>query len=192
VLIEHILHRKGHEVATIRADARVADAVASLREHNVGALVVTTGSSAPAGDDGAAGSDTGTSREGADAGEIAGGAGAEEDADGGERTAAGAAGISGILSERDIVRALAAGPDAATVLDRPVSALMSTELTTCGPQATVDELMRMMTDRRIRHIPVLDGGRLTGIVSIGDVVKTRIDELQTETDTLHEYLSSGR
>jgi CBS domain-containing protein len=49
-----------------------------------------------------------------------------------------------------------------------------------------------MTDRRIRHIPVLDGGRLAGIVSIGDVVKSRIDELQTETETLHEYLSSGR
>ncbi len=179
MLIEHILHHKGHEVATIRPDARVADAVVSLREHNVGALVVTAGSSATD-------SDTGTGT-GDDAGETA-----EEDADAGERAAAGAAGISGILSERDIVRALAAGPDAAAVLDQPVSALMSTELTTCGPQATVDELMRMMTDRRIRHIPVLDGGRLTGIVSIGDVVKTRIDELQTETDTLHEYLSSGR
>jgi CBS domain-containing protein len=52
--------------------------------------------------------------------------------------------------------------------------------------------MRLMTDRRIRHIPVLDGDHLAGIVSIGDVVKSRIDELETETSTLHDYLSSGR
>ena len=52
--------------------------------------------------------------------------------------------------------------------------------------------MRMMTDRRVRHIPVMDGDELVGIVSIGDVVKSRIDELQTEADTLHDYLSSGR
>jgi CBS domain-containing protein len=156
VLIEHILHHKGREVATIPADAPVADAVAGLRERNVGALVVT----APAGQ-----------------------AGQGDDEAGG--------GLVGILSERDVVRALA-GSDAGTVLGGPVSALMSTEVTTCEPRATVDELMRLMTDRRIRHIPVLDGGRLAGIVSIGDVVKSRIDELETETETLHEYLSSGR
>jgi CBS domain-containing protein len=161
VLIEHILHRKGHEVETIPADAPVADAVVKLRERNIGALVVT----APAGE-----------------------------ADGGE----GPAGppVAGILSERDIVRALAdAPPDepaGAGVLDQPVSALMSTDLATCGPQATVDELMRLMTERRIRHIPVLDGSELAGIVSIGDVVKSRIDELKTEAETLHDYISSGR
>ena len=101
--------------------------------------------------------------------------------------------LAGILSERDIVRALAdAVPDPGAVLRQPVSALMTTDLATCESGASVDELMRLMTDRRIRHIPVLDQGRLAGIVSIGDVVKSRIDELQTETDTLHEYLSSGR
>jgi Mg/Co/Ni transporter MgtE len=68
---------------------------------------------------------------------------------------------------------------------------MTTELVTCEPRTTVDELARLMTDRRIRHVPVLDGDQLVGIVSIGDVVKSRLDELQTETDTLHEYLSSG-
>jgi CBS domain-containing protein len=78
------------------------------------------------------------------------------------------------------------------VLDQVVSELMTTVVATCGPRATVDELMRLMTDRRIRHIPVLDEGELVGIVSIGDVVKSRIDELQTETDTLHDYLASGR
>lgn len=153
MLIEHILHHKGREVATIPADAPVADAVAGLRERNVGALVVT----APAGQ--------------------------ADDEAGGD--------LVGILSERDVVRALA-GADAGTVLEGPVSALMSTEVTTCEPRATVDDLMRLMTDRRIRHIPVVDGGRLAGIVSIGDVVKSRIDELETETETLHEYLSSGR
>jgi CBS domain-containing protein len=158
VLIEHILHRKGHDVATIAAEARVSEALASLREHNVGALVVT-------------------------------GAGAGSDNSGGDDDAPA---VAGILSERDVVRALADVADAAAVLDRSVAELMSTDLTTCEPGATVDDIMRTMTDRRIRHIPVVDGGRLTGIVSIGDVVKTRIDELQTEADALHEYLSSGR
>lgn len=149
MLIEHILHRKGTEVASIAADAPVSDAVVRLRERNIGALVVT----APGGTD--------------------------------ERPE-----LAGILSERDIVRAIAdAAPDPAAVLRRPVSDLMSTDLATCAPRATVDELMRLMTDRRIRHIPVLDGDRLAGIVSIGDVVKSRIDELETETETLHEYLS---
>jgi CBS domain-containing protein len=97
--------------------------------------------------------------------------------------------VAGIISERDVVRAIAAqGPD---VLNLPVSDLMSTELTTCGLRATVDELMQLMTERRIRHIPVIDSGKLAGIVSIGDVVKTRIDELETETETLHSYLASG-
>jgi len=111
---------------------------------------------------------------------------ADEDAEGGVA-------VAGILSERDVVRALGvAEADSAAVLGQPVSALMTTEVVTCEPQTTVDELMRLMTDRRIRHVPVLDGGTLAGIVSIGDVVKSRIDELKEETDTLHEYLSSGR
>jgi CBS domain-containing protein len=165
VLIEHILHRKGGDVEAIPADVPVSDAVVRLRECNIGALVVTASGGAVVSDAGAPG----------DAG------------DPGVRP-----GLAGILSERDIVRALAAASDPAEVLREPVSALMTTDLATCAPQATVDELMRLMTDRRIRHIPVLDEGRLVGIVSIGDVVKSRIDELQTETETLHEYLSSGR
>ena len=110
-----------------------------------------------------------------------------------EEDAEGAVTVAGILSERDVVRALGvAGADSAAVLGQPVSVLMTTEVVTCEPRATVDELARLMTDKRIRHVPVLDGDELVGIVSIGDVVKSRIDELQTETDTLHEYLSSGR
>ena len=96
--------------------------------------------------------------------------------------------IVGILSERDVVRALAQeGPSA---LQRTVQELMTTEVTTCGQQATVDELMTVMTEQRIRHIPVVDDdAALTGIVSIGDVVKTRIGELETETESLHDYIS---
>jgi CBS domain-containing protein len=110
----------------------------------------------------------------------------DEDAEGGVT-------VAGILSERDVVRALGvSGADSAAVLAQPVSALMTTEVVTCEPRTTVDELARLMTDKRIRHVPVLDGDQLAGIVSIGDVVKSRIDELQTEADTLHEYLSSGR
>jgi CBS domain-containing protein len=95
--------------------------------------------------------------------------------------------VVGIISERDVVRALAAeGPRA---LDGTVGDLMTSTVTTCGPRATVDELMALMTERRIRHVPVVDDGALAGIVSIGDVVKTRIGELETETETLHDYLS---
>ena len=95
--------------------------------------------------------------------------------------------VVGILSERDVVRALAA--DGAAALDGTVGDLMTRTVTTCGPRATVDELMALMTEQRIRHIPVVDDGTLAGIVSIGDVVKTRIGELETETETLHDYLS---
>ena len=87
------------------------------------------------------------------------------------------------------MRALAT--EGAAILDRPLADIMTTEVATCGPRATVDELMRLMTDRRIRHVPVTEGGDLAGLVSIGDIVKSRIDELQVEADTLHEYLASG-
>jgi CBS domain-containing protein len=145
VLIDHILQRKGSEVVTIAADATVSQVVASLRDHNIGAIVVTT----------------------------------EPEQ-----------GIAGIISERDVVRALAV--DGSRTLNRPVRDLMTTEVTTCGLRATVDEVMTLMTNRRIRHVPVVDDGSLAGMVSIGDVVKSRIGELEDETQTLHDYLSSGR
>jgi CBS domain-containing protein len=100
---------------------------------------------------------------------------------------AGDGAIVGILSERDVVRSLAS--NGAATLQGTVGDLMTTDVHTCGPRATTDELMTIMTDRRIRHIPVVDGEALVGIVSIGDVVKTRIGELETETETLHDYLS---
>ncbi len=98
--------------------------------------------------------------------------------------------IGGIVSERDIVRALAA--DGPAVLERPVADLMTAEVRTCDPGTTVDELMALMTARRIRHVPVVVDGVLTGIVSIGDVVKSRIGELEAETSTMHEYIWHGR
>jgi CBS domain-containing protein len=95
--------------------------------------------------------------------------------------------VVGIISERDVVRALAS--DGPATLDRTVGDLMTRTVTTCGRRATVDELMALMTEHRIRHVPVVDEGALVGIVSIGDVVKTRIGELETERETLHDYLS---
>lgn len=94
--------------------------------------------------------------------------------------------LLGILSERDIVRRLAAeGP---ALLDQPVSALMETEIHTCTGSDHVDQLMHLMTEHRIRHLPVVDDGALVGIISIGDVVKTRVDELETEKSQLVDYI----
>ena len=94
--------------------------------------------------------------------------------------------VDGIVSERDIVRALHAGGDA--ILDGPVSAIMTADVHTCSPADNVDQLTTVMTERRIRHLPVLVDGRLIGIVSIGDVVKHRIAEVQDERDQLTAYI----
>lgn len=97
--------------------------------------------------------------------------------------------IIGIVSERDIVRQLAEGCD---VLTMPVSELMSTGVRTCSPDDSVEELMRMMTELRTRHLPVEVDGQLIGIVSIGDVVKSRVNELEDERRHLHDYITAGR
>lgn len=95
--------------------------------------------------------------------------------------------IDGIVSERDVLRGLHShGPG---LLDHAVSTIMTTGVRTCEPQATVDDLMRLMTDGRFRHVPVVQDGALAGIVSIGDVVKHRIDELQSERDHLVGYIT---
>jgi CBS domain-containing protein len=138
--IVDVLRRKGDGVVTVRPDESVADLVARLAEHRVGALVVS--------------------------------------ADGHS--------VDGIVSERDVVRRL--GAVGAAVLAEPVAAIMTTEVKTCQPQDDVEHLMRLMTDQRVRHIPVVVDGALQGIVSIGDVVKHRIDELQVERDQLVGYL----
>ena len=138
-----IIAAKGDFVATIQPDATIADLVAMLAEHSVGALVVS--------------------------------------ADG--RT------ITGIVSERDVVRAMTHG---AEVLSRPVASIMTTHVFCASPEGHVDELMHLMTDKRVRHIPVTDpDGVLLGIVSIGDVVKSRLGELEGERAALLEYVTRG-
>lgn len=97
-------------------------------------------------------------------------------------------GVDGIVSERDVVRHLHSR--GVTVLQARVSEIMSAEVITCGPDDSVEQLMRQMTELRVRHIPVVVDGALQGIVSIGDVVKHRMDELQLERDELVGYLNS--
>lgn len=93
--------------------------------------------------------------------------------------------VDGIVSERDVVRRLAADE---TSLDAPVSSIMTSQVHTCDPASAVDELMQLMTEHRIRHVPVVTDGVLSGIISIGDVVKSRIGELEFERDQLDNYL----
>jgi CBS domain-containing protein len=141
--ISEVLHVKGDNVVTISPDATVRELVAVLKEHNIGAVVVSTGS--------------GT--------------------------------VSGIVSERDVVRGLADGPN---VLDRLVGDIMTSRVHTATPTETVDHLMKLMTDNRIRHVPVVLDGSLHGIVSIGDVVKSRMNELQFERDQLESYVAGSQ
>ena len=99
----------------------------------------------------------------------------------------GAQNVVGILSERDIVRKMGAhGGDA---LSMSVSDCMTPDPITCGPEATVDEVMGLMTQRRIRHMPIVDGNGLVGVISIGDVVKRKIDEAEQEAQALKEYIA---
>ena len=139
--IHDILSSKGFDVIHLKPDASVLELVEVLREHNLGAVVVSPD---------------------------------------GRR-------IAGIASERDVIRRLAEGPD---FLHLPVSAIMTEDVHHCTPQDTVQSVMGAMTDRRIRHLPVVDDhDELIGIVSIGDVVKSQISELQFERDQLEGYVS---
>ena len=93
-------------------------------------------------------------------------------------------------SERDVVRSLAGrGPVA---LDATVAQIMTTEVRTCVREDGIGRLMAQMTEHRIRHLPVVENGALRGLVSIGDVVKGRLSELEAETQHLTDYISSGR
>lgn len=95
--------------------------------------------------------------------------------------------IAGILSERDIVRALAdRGVDLARLR---AGDLMTAEVSICAPDHHVNDLMKQMTAGHFRHVPVVDGGRLVGIISIGDVVRARIEELERETEALQHYIA---
>jgi CBS domain-containing protein len=140
--ISTLLARKGDSVATIPGETTVYRAVAELRQHRIGALVVS--------------------------------------ADGLH--------IDGIVSERDIVRGLS--DHHGSLLDQPVRSIMTESVFTCSPDDDTETLMGVMTDRRFRHVPVVRDGELCGIVSIGDVVKSRIDELEKDRKDLVEYINA--
>jgi CBS domain-containing protein len=97
--------------------------------------------------------------------------------------------VDGIVSERDVVRRLRQGHEA---LDALVSDVMTTDVHVCEPQDSLDDLMRQMTNARVRHIPVVIDGELAGLVSIGDAVKARISELEFERDQLNQYVAGGQ
>jgi CBS domain-containing protein len=98
-------------------------------------------------------------------------------------------GLCGIISERDLARGLA--DHGAKLLDLRVSQLMTADVVTCSPDDGIGQLMHTMTERRFRHLPVVEDGRMIGIISIGDVVKHRLQELEHEAHMLHDYISGG-
>jgi CBS domain-containing protein len=141
--ITDVLRDKGGSVVSVPPDRTVAELLALLAEHGIGAAVVSGDGST----------------------------------------------VDGIVSERDVVRALA--ERGAAVLGEPVREICTVEVHTVGPEASLEELVRVMTVERVRHVPVLVDGRLTGIVSIGDVVKRRMVELEQERAALSQYITAG-
>ena len=97
--------------------------------------------------------------------------------------------VVGIVSERDVVRTI--GLKGAGILADPVSSIMTRDVITCREGETINDVMTRMTRRRFRHLPVLEGGELVGIVSIGDVVKARIEEVEHEADDLRTYIATA-
>jgi CBS domain-containing protein len=97
--------------------------------------------------------------------------------------------VAGILSERDIVHALAARGRQA--LDEPLSQSMTREVATCALDEEINSIMERMTNGKFRHMPVIDGGRLAGIVSIGDIVKQRLDEMERESEAMRDYIRTA-
>ncbi|SIQ78213.1 MULTISPECIES: CBS domain-containing protein [unclassified Bosea (in: a-proteobacteria)] len=139
--VEQLLNDKGRDLVTVLPHRTLAEAIKTLSEKRIGAVVVM-------GADGA---------------------------------------LVGILSERDIIRALGAKGEAA--LESAVSSVMTAKVVTCRPQTSVDELMEIMTMGRFRHVPVVENGRVTGIVSIGDVVKHRVAAIEAESQAMREYIA---
>ncbi|MEY9886140.1 CBS domain-containing protein [Bradyrhizobium sp. USDA 329] len=97
--------------------------------------------------------------------------------------------LEGILSERDIVRML--GERGAGVLEAPVSEVMTRKVVTCKETDTVAELMEMMTSGKFRHLPVIDNGKVVGLISIGDIVKRRVQEYESEQEALRDYIKTA-
>ena len=139
--VEQLLRDKGREVVSVQPHRTLAEAIRTLSEKRIGAVVVM----------GADGS------------------------------------LVGILSERDIIRAL--GELGGAALESAVSRSMTSKVVTCRPQTSVDELMEIMTTGRFRHVPVVENGRVTGIVSIGDVVKHRVAAIEAESKAMRDYIA---
>jgi CBS domain-containing protein len=97
--------------------------------------------------------------------------------------------VEGILSERDMVRGIA--ENGANCLNRPISDLMTRRVKVCSPDDTIDQVMKSMTDGRFRHLPVMDNGRIVGLISIGDVVKYRIEEVEYEANAMRQYIAAS-
>ncbi len=142
MLVDTILQNKGALVYTLPETGTLADAVAMLNAHNIGAVVITH-------------------KDGT---------------------------IAGILSERDVVRRL--GDGAASALSLTIAECMTRSVHTTSRQAHIDDIMERMTISRVRHMPVTDGKTLIGIVSIGDVVKLKIEQIEREAEELREYIAS--
>ena len=98
-------------------------------------------------------------------------------------------GVEGIISERDVVRLI--GERGVDVLAEPLAGLMTKAVVTCAPDKTVPQIMERMTRGRFRHVPVVSGGKVVGIISIGDVVKYRVEEMERESAQLRDYIMSA-
>ncbi len=97
--------------------------------------------------------------------------------------------VSGIISERDIVRAVAA--QGSRALEEPISRFMTEKVLTCTGETSINDVMELMTQQKFRHVPVVEGDRLVGIVSIGDVVKSRLEEVEGEAQAIREYIATA-
>lgn len=140
--VDTILQTKGAAVHTLGPSGTLADAVALLNAHNIGAIVITEGPTR----------------------------------------------IVGILSERDIVRQIGRNPTHA--LSLRIADCMTRNVVTAERTTTIDDVMERMTERRIRHMPVAENGELVGIISIGDVVKLKIAEVEHEAEAMRDYIAS--
>jgi CBS domain-containing protein len=100
-----------------------------------------------------------------------------------------AGGIAGIVSERDVVRAMSG--DCAAVMRKTAAEIMTSKVRTCSPSDTESDLVSLMTEHRIRHLPVVSNGKLAGMISIGDVVKHRMDMMEREAEEMKTYIASA-
>ena len=143
MMIKNILASKGDAVITIGVFELVSDAMDTMVEHNIAALVVTDGAK-----------------------------------------------VLGVISEHNILTAISDG--GVSILNAPVAHLVTDRLVTISPEETTRRVMQLMTHSRIRHLPVLENGRLAGIVSVGDIVKYRLEELELESNVLRDLAVAVR